>query len=438
MSLTLLFAIALAAGPLQAQETTPAPKSTQTSPVDSGWAPWLGCWQPAEEGLVAGWRVCVTPNEASGVTLRTLVGDQPTSEESIIADGASHPIRDAECQGSERAEWSRNGQRVFRRADVTCGKGAPRRLSGLAFLTPELVKSPRAPLRHPFASDLAFLQTEDLVWIDVQFVESAGTESVRVRRYRRAVDQSLPGGATLPPSSALAAATAPADTPWTVSDVIEASAKLPPDAVQAALSELNMGFALNAKGLIAMDDAGVADSVIDLMIALTYPSRFVVDRAGGSPDSIVAIGPSTGPVQPFYGYSGYLPYFGYGYSGYDPYFGYGYSGYYPYFGYGYSGYYPGGGYGGGYYPGYPGGGGGTRPQPEGRVVNGRGYTQVRPREAGSGGYGSTGSTAGANGSSSGSSSGSSGGASSGGVSTQGYSGGGAVSGGGGGRTAVIR
>jgi hypothetical protein len=253
--------------------------------------------------------------------------------------------------------------------------------------------------------------------------------------------------------------------------VIEASAKLPPEAVQAALSELNTGFALNAKGLVAMDEAGVADSVVDLMVALTYPKRFVVERAGGSPDSSVgSVGPLTGSVWPSgygaysgyspylgYGaYSGYSPYLGYGgYSGYYPYWGFGYSGYYspyfgyssPYFGYGYSGYYPGGGY-----YGYPGGGwvnvdagpGFTgQPQPEGRtgegrVVNGRGYTQVRPREAGSGGYGSTGSTAGANGSSSGSSSGSSGGASSGGVSTQGYSGGGAVSGGGGGRTAVIR
>jgi hypothetical protein len=109
------------------------------------------------------------------VTLQTLVGDQPTTEESVIADGASHPVRDGECLGSEQAEWSRDGQRLFRRADVTCGKSAPRRVSGLAFLT----RTDNAPLlglaltvatltagrrvRGPWLRALAFLATAGAV-----------------------------------------------------------------------------------------------------------------------------------------------------------------------------------------------------------------------------------------------------------------------------------
>ena len=120
----------------------------------------------------------------------------------------------------------------------------------------------------------------------------------------------------------------------------------------------------------------------------------------------------------------YTP-FGYGYRSY-----YSMCGWYPYSSFGYSGYgYP-------YYPYYGwvnvippgtgGGGGGTiQPQPEGRVVNGRGYTQIHDRQAepparvngggnGAGWAGSSGGGATSSGYSSGSSSGGSGGGSGGG------------------------
>ena len=58
--------------------------------------------------------------------------------------------------------------------------------------------------------------------------------------------------------------------------MIEASAKLPADAVQAAITEDRGPFELNKKSLVAMGDARVPETVIDLMIALTYPDRFVV------------------------------------------------------------------------------------------------------------------------------------------------------------------
>ena len=73
------------------------------------------------------------------------------------------------------------------------------------------------------------------------------------------------------------AAAPPADgTDWNVDDVIEASAKLPADAVQAAITEDRGPYEVNKKNLVAMDDANVPETVIDLMIALTYPQRFVV------------------------------------------------------------------------------------------------------------------------------------------------------------------
>ena len=185
--------------------------------------------------------------------------------------------------------------------------------------------------------------------------------------------------------------------------------------------------------------ARVGDRVIDLMVGVTYPAKFQVERAvggGGWAGSGAGINmmadpfftPIVGPAALFNCYAAYgwaaSSYWG-NCSGYDPRMYAMFPGYY-------NGYW--GAFGPDWVVTQPGIGGGVpvQPQPEGRVVNGRGYTQVRPIETtfsmpgdgGSNGTTSTGNT------SSGTSSGSSG------VSGSGYSGG--FSGGGGDRTAVPR
>ncbi len=124
---------------------------------------------------------------------------------------------------------------MFRTSEITCGKDAPRKLSSVSFLT-------RGPVLE-----------------SIQFVETGGSQSVRVQRYRRAIDQTLADGTPAPQASPRQSASAPAavGVPWSVEDVIEASAKLPPDAVQAALTEGNHGFDLNRKSLLALSDAKV-------------------------------------------------------------------------------------------------------------------------------------------------------------------------------------
>ncbi len=389
----------VAAGPLGAQ---PAPSPTgQADTIDPRWTPWLGCWELVDEDLTAarlagldaidaaGERRLTTPardvqvcvaaaRQGAGVTLTTTVGSQRALEETIVADASQRPFSEADCRGWQRAEWSKSGQRLFTRAELTCAGQASRTVSGFAMM-----------------------ESAD-TWLDIQVVEIAGRASTRVRRYRPSASL-----ATLPRGTAARTAAAPP----TIADVIEASAKLPSRAVEAALIETNARFDLNGQRLIELDDAGVADEVTDLMVALSFRDKFVVER--GSRGGGYA-GGFTGWSDPFL-YSYYYAPFAYSYMGYyDPYSYYG--------------------------PGYvivdPGQGGPAEPQPSGsgRVVDGRGYTRVRPRETtpADGGGRFTGSSGE---SSSGGSSSSSGGSSSGGVSTQGYSGGGSS---GGDRTAQPR
>lgn len=402
MKTTLLLAFSLAASAAYAQ--TPAPAAPATAQVDARFVNWLGCWRLEDDLAGTGARLCITPDNP-GVRLQTVVGRLAGGDERLRADGVTRPITDKDCSGTERAEWSRDGQRLFRHTDVTCGNEPARKVSSIAFL----------------ASGPS--------WINVQLVEGGPGKVVRVQRYRRAIDQTLADGTRAMQTVAGAARVVTADDLlWNVEDVIEASGKAPGEAVQAAVAEAKGRFNLNKKSLVALADAGVTEPVIDLMIGLAFPQRFVVERRSSYGSSApVGISMGGGYYDPFmspvmfgnsyadcygsgYGYRSYYSSCGSMFSAYyDPF-------YFGYNGYGYNNYYPGGGWVGV----NPGPTGTPVERVEGRVVNGRGYTQVRPREnepapvrtGRDGGNGSSAGWSGAN----------SGGGSSG-VSSQGYSGG---------------
>lgn len=405
----------LSAATLAAAQTTPS-----ASPkLDARFNAWLGCWRLEDDLAGTGARMCITPDQG-GARLQTIVGTNRGIDELVIPDGVARPIVDSQCKGTERSEWSNDGTRVFRNTDVTCNDESPRNIKSVAFLAP-------GPM-----------------WIHVQHVSGdAAVPTVRAQRYRRAANQNLADGSKAAPPASSARA---ADLAWSIEDVIEASGKLPADALQAALADVRQKFNINRRTLVSLDDAGVPSSVIDLMVALTFPQRFVIERAGASAPIGVSTGmgwydPFMSPLMSPFGSASYNCYVANGYYGYRSYYnmcgpymnsyGYNYYPYGPYYGYGYAG--------GGW---VPVGSGGNAEQPvingDGRVVNGRGYTQIRERspEAApvrAGGRGD-GSAAGWSGNSGG------------GVSSGGYSsgsggsssGGGATSSGDGGRTAVAR
>ncbi|HWI20190.1 MAG TPA: hypothetical protein VNT81_20695 [Vicinamibacterales bacterium] len=391
---------------------TPAPQVTAPSAaVELGLAPWLGCWRLDDDIAGTGARMCITP-EKGGVRLQTVIGAQTGIDEVVIPDGAPRPLVDSECKGTERAEWSQDRARVYRTTEVTCGKEAPRTIKSVAFLA-------AGP-----------------AWISVQHVSgTAANTSVRVQRYRRAANQQLADGSRAPqPDAALTTRIDSSMTKWSIEDVIEGSSKLPLEAMQAVLTEVHHPFDLNRKTLLALDAGGVAEPVIDLMVALTYPKNFVVERRGGGamPTGVTTGG---GWFDPFmapmlmggmsdcysprgYGYRSYYSMCGLGMYGYNSMYGYNdYYGNYPY------GYY------GSWVPVGAGPviGGTPIDSADGRVIRGQGFTQIRNRESepspriNAGGNGgawsgasSSGATSGSGFSSGSSSAGSSGGSSGGG------------------------
>lgn len=398
------------------------PARAQTAP-DARWNDWLGCWSlvadgaraaiPAEDAATGAGRararvnrsarVCVTRAQA-GVELQTSVADQPVLSQTVIADGRDHPIAEAGCTGTQRAQWSADGLRLFSKAELSCGAEPTRAVSGLALIG------------------------TDGQWIDAQAVTIAGRESVRVRRFRPAEDRAR----STPPAAAAR---------LSIDAITEASGVVSPAVIEAALLETNTRFRLSSKVLRDLDRAGVADSVTDLMVALSYPGAFAirptapVDRLAPLPlgaDFLDASFEYSWMYGPLYSNYWGSPYF------FSP-FGYSYLRLYPQYAIG-GGLLP-----GGIFPAEVGGGVPSNRLPEnGKAVNGQGYTRVYPRERGSatesggGGDGRAGSTSSSRGTVSprGYTAGD---ASSGGSSSSGSSSGGSSGGdGGGGRSAVPR
>ena len=95
-------------------------------------------------------------------------------------------------------------------------------------------------------------------WIDVQGITREGYQGLRVRRYR-------PVGVE---ASGTDAGSVAGRGLFSIEDVKEASAKVTPLVLQAALVESRARFHLNSRTMLDLDRAGVADEVTDLMVAV--------------------------------------------------------------------------------------------------------------------------------------------------------------------------
>jgi hypothetical protein len=358
--------IALAASLLAGALTLAPAANAQDARADGHWQGLLGCWQPVtatSADTYTAWmeqrardaqapRLCIVPTaNALAVEFVTVAGGKVTTRDTIDA-GNPHLARKRDsCDGWEGARWSVDGRRVYLTSQYSCDGNVSRSSSGM----------------------LALSSDGELMHIDE--IQSGGTKSVRVARYRSVA---APEGITLdsalvPRADAIAvtAVRASMSAPLTGADIVDAVNNVDQLVVEAWLVERGDRFVVDAKRLAALADAGVPGRITDLMVALAYPRVFALDRptrvasasapAGSGRTVYVTLPPS----DPF----GYQSGFGYRPYGYSPY-SYLYDGYRNYgYGYGY-----------GYYYQPPvvivrGSGGGTPARPHGRVVNGRGYTR---------------------------------------------------------------
>ena len=325
--------------------------------ADARWLPWMGCWQlweeqvdqtAAEDGAAFPDRtvVCLTPaDDGRGARLMARSDSEVLVERTLVADGVRHALTEGDCTGWESRDWSDDGRRLFTRGEVRCGTDEPRRMSGISMLA------------------------NRSTWVDIQSVSVGDRGHMEIRRYNPARDAEMSDDVRLPATfGAIRDARQSVAGALTVSSVREAAAKAESAVVEALLTETQPRLNLDSATLIDLDNAGVDGGVIDVLVALAYPDRFVVERRrGGSGRGAGGVG--LGGFDPWsYGGMSAAP-FGYSYLGM-----YGYNSwrnaywYNPYY---YNGW------------GVPGrvidGAGAVDDDGGGRAVNGVGYTRVSQR-----------------------------------------------------------
>ena len=366
--------LVLVGTPKSTQAQSPTSSDTRlTADVDQRWLPWLGCWQLVEEtgprleqtpdraAFADNVLVCVKPgpltasatDNAAAIQVMSIADGEELLVETLLADGVQRPVGETACTGWRTNAWSEDGARLFTRAEFECADSDTRVVSGVS------------------------LMTGTRTWLDMELVQTEGRGAVTVRRYRRASDTAVKeaGGPTLPPAlraRALTAAALVGTTELGIADVIEAAIATDLPVLEAMLIETQTAFSLNSNTLLTLDDNGVPSQVIDLMVALSFPDEFVVERPAAEA--------TTGYSAAGYSSAGFVDTWGYG--------GYGLSSWYPYYARPFGSYYGWSPYNSLYYlgpathyaiiPGSPINDSRTRQgrPSSGRVYQGRGYTQT--------------------------------------------------------------
>ena len=325
---------------------------------DARWTPFLGCWsliedavrqpllgdpdeeagepaEPADEDRALG-LVCLAP-EGDGVRLQTFSGDEAFLEEILTADGRKRDSSQGKCRGWQQLDWSKDASVLFTRSELTCEEGRTRSITGVSMLT------------------------GSSTWVELQSIGTGDGRAVLIRRFRAASEEvsrlRIPSLTEEQFRDAVEARFRIASTPMSLEDVIEASARVAPEVVEASILERGGRFPIDSENLVRLADSSVPPSVIDLMVALSFPDEFAVERASG-------------------GGAGGM---GWGYAGYDPFYdsAFAYPYYFAPFGY-YYWYAPWGPIYGVPPVGSPG-------ATVGRAVEGRGYTRVTRVEPADGG-----------------------------------------------------
>ena len=105
------------------------------------WQGWLGCWTagPSIGGIAPSAiapLVCITPTgDPNVVEVATVSGDSVVSTQRIDASGRERPLNATGGTGTQRAQWSADGRRVYLKAVATCG-GIERVTSGIIAMSP--------------------------------------------------------------------------------------------------------------------------------------------------------------------------------------------------------------------------------------------------------------------------------------------------------------
>jgi hypothetical protein len=316
--------------PLAALVTTLHFGAPPPAPQDGSLMAWHGCWRAVGESAPLGELLCIVPGaDASEVRMQTFVDGVPGAATTLRVDGVARPVDEGGCTGTRVARWSADGRRIFLRTDLDCA-GMPRTSTGIIGMISERE------------------------WVDAQSSAVGPQSAARVLRYRATGAADVPAElrAQLPAGRDLLseAGRLHAAAELQLDDVVEAARVVAAPALQGFLAERGQPFAMNGNALLRLEQAGVAREIVEILVALSYPKYFAIERPSAAPAitaplargyerevecwdpvfRMVRYGAECDRIDPLlrryspygyypYGYSRYSSRYGYSPWGYDPY-----------------------------------------------------------------------------------------------------------------------
>ncbi len=223
------------------------------------WQAFFGCWTSTDPG-VANSVLCFTPDGA-GVEVSTVVDGEPASTEGVLADGQERMVQTEGCTGFRSVEFSLDGRRVFTRSRVVCADETRSNSGVMAFVAPDR-------------------------WVDVRSIEIGGEPVTWMQEYRPVdpewfYEHGIQDPSVLDHQTVLAMRLR-ASQPIGNVDVEEAASHIATGAVEMWVAVQPSAFALDAAEIVRLADSGMPTSLIDLMVAVSYPDRFAVSLDGAA------------------------------------------------------------------------------------------------------------------------------------------------------------
>lgn len=244
----------------------------QNAAPELRWRALAGCWVPDQNAAVgatsvSGSMLCVAP--VAGTTsadIATIVNKQVLHTERINASGERVNKTVDKCPGWESGTWSEDKSRLYLRSEYDCGDNLKVKGSGVLSLDAD----------------------GNLVQVEGTTVGTNG--GARVVRFHPA-DVALASGTVLTDSVMVqtVAAETSASASWfrqaaghapTVAAILDLSKHVDEAVAQTWIAEVGKPEKLSAKDLVAMSDAGMPPALIDMMVAMSYPTRFQVQARG--------------------------------------------------------------------------------------------------------------------------------------------------------------
>mgnify|MGYP003347911210 FL=1 len=101
---------------------------------DARWHPWIGCWAPQQAAMLGGVtppQLCVVPTGGAVADFITIADGKVVERTAVDASGARRAVAKDGCTGWEQAGFSKDGDRIYVRSELTCASDMKRTSSAI-------------------------------------------------------------------------------------------------------------------------------------------------------------------------------------------------------------------------------------------------------------------------------------------------------------------